>query len=317
MRNAFVHGVRKGSAMKRAKNRVGERNRKVFYALLLAFPVLQFIIFYVCVNLNSILLAFKVYDYDTGAYSFAGFSNFTFVFNQFGTVIFQSAIKNSLILYVFTLGIGVTLALLFSYYIHKRFPGHSVFKVILFLPSVISAVAMVLTFKYFTERAIPAAWESLFDKEIEGLLANPNTTKGTLIFYTLWAGFGTQILMYIGAMNNVSDSVKEAAQLDGAGALREFFYIIIPSIYPTIVTFIVVGVAGIFTHQMNLYSFYGTSAAAELYTFGYYLYVHTKVATSYADFPELSALGIVLTVVAVAMTMTVKYLLEKFGPSTD
>ncbi len=105
--------------------------------------------------------------------------------------------------------------------------------------------------------------------------------------------------------------------MDGAGALREFFYIIIPSIYPTIVTFIVVGVAGIFTHQMNLYSFYGTSAAAELYTFGYYLYVHTKVATSYADFPELSALGIVLTVVAVAMTMTVKYLLEKFGPSTD
>ena len=80
------------------------------------------------------------------------------------------------------------------------------------------------------------------------------------------------MLMYSGAMSGVSDSVIEAAKLDGITPIREFFYIIVPLIYPTLVTFLVVEVAGIFTNQMNLYNFYGLKAEYSLYTFGYFLY---------------------------------------------
>ena len=52
-----------------------ERNRKIFYYVMFAFPILQFLIFYIGVNLNSILLAFKSYDYQSG-YTFVWFDNF-------------------------------------------------------------------------------------------------------------------------------------------------------------------------------------------------------------------------------------------------
>lgn len=74
--------------------------------------------------------------------------------------------------------------------------------------------------------------------------------------------------------------------------------------------------AGIFTNQMNLFSFFGPKAENSLSTFGYYLYSNTQSATT-ADYPYLSSMGIVMTFIAVPLTLLVKFLLEKFGPSTD
>lgn len=78
--------------------------------------------------------------------------------------------------------------------------------------------------------------------------------------------------MFLGAMNNISDSVLEAAKIDGASFLREFVYVVIPLVYPTFVVFVTVGVVQIFTNQLALYSFYGDSAELQDYTIGYYLY---------------------------------------------
>jgi ABC-type sugar transport system permease subunit len=119
----------------------------------------------------------------------------------------------------------------------------------------------------------------------------------------------------MGAMNSISESIVESAKIEGANSIQEFFFITIPMIFSTITTFLVVGIAGIFASQMNLFSFYGTDADAHLYTVGYYLYASTAKAT-FADYPRLSAFGLVLSAVAVPITYSVKYLLEKFGPKT-
>ena len=80
--------------------RIGQRKRNdiIFYCLMLAFPVVQFCIFYIGVNFNSILLTFRKYDFVTGQWSFAGFENKSKVLSDLGTqyVLIQSA-KNSLI----------------------------------------------------------------------------------------------------------------------------------------------------------------------------------------------------------------------------
>lgn len=294
-----------------------KRNDMIFYCLMMLFPVAQFCTFYIAVNLNSVILAFQSYDTLTGVHSWAGFDNFKLVFyNLFNDPTMLYSAKNSLILYACGLVVGVPLALWFSYYIYKKKPLFRVFKVMLFLPSIISAIAMSVMFTYFAERAIPQLLKLIFNKSFEGLLSGSKTAFGTLVFYSIWIGFGTGILMYSGAMNSISDSVVEAAQIDGIGMIREFFSITIPLIYPTIVTFLVVGVAGIFTNQMNLFSFFGPNAENSLSTFGYYLYKNTQTA-SFSDYPYLSSMGIVMTIVAVPLTLLVKYLLEKFGPSTD
>ena len=307
--------------LNKGKNQAAKKNKSklIFYICLMAIPMLQFVLFYVGVNFNSLLLAFKSYDYFTGGYSWIGFDNFKLAINSFITeTSLISSIKNSLILYVFSVALGITLAVLFSYYIYKRRAFSGVFKVILFMPSILSSVVLVIMFKYFVESAVPIIWENIFNKKVDGLLQNNNTQFATILFYTIWAGFGAQILLFSGAMNEISPSSIEAASIDGITPLKELWYIVIPLIWPTLVTFLVVGVAGIFTNQMNLFSFYGTEANYNLYTFGYYIYRSMKAtSTTIADYPYLSAIGIMLTFVSLPLTFIVRTLSEKFGPKTE
>ena len=75
-------------------------------------------------------------------------------------------------------------------------------------------------------------------------------------------------------------------------------------------------VVGIFTNQMNLFTFFDEYADPSLYTFGYYLFRGVKLA-EYKDYPYLSAMGLLLTAVAVPLTLFVRWALTKFGPSKD
>lgn len=288
----------------------------LFFICLLALPLAQFCVFYIGVNFNSLLLTFRNYDFEKG-YSFAGFDNISRVWHSLTSdpaLIYS--VRNSLIVYAAGLLIGTTLALVFSYFIYKKAPLAGLYRVVLFLPSIISSIVMVTLYKYFCEEAIPGIYQAITGKTMSGLLSDSNTSFGTLLFYLVWTGFGTQVLMYTGAMSNVPESLSESAKIDGATPLREFFSITMPMIWPTFVTFVVVGIAGIFTNQLNLYSFFGTGANVMDYTIGYYLYRAT-LKGQLPEYPYLSAMGFIFTLVAVPLTVAVKTLLEKFGPRVD
>ncbi len=291
------------------------RNQRIFFWCIIALPLAQFCIFYIGVNFNSFLLAFRNYSFTEG-YSFAGIDNFARVwYDWFNTPRFKTMFLNSLLTYGVSLLVGSTLALLFSYFIYKKMPMAGLFKVMLFLPHILSMLVMVLLFKYFAENAIPELWARLFGKRLDGLLGSTDTAMPTLLFFLVWAGFGTQVLMYVGAMNNISESVVESATLDGITPIKEFVYITLPLIWPTFVTFVVVGLAGLFTNQLNLYSFYGTSAPASVQTIGYYLYRGAQ-SGELPEYPYLSAMGLMLTCIALPVTLGVRKLMERFGPRT-
>ena len=127
--------------------------------------------------------------------------------------------------------------------------------------------------------------------------------------------FGSGLLLYSGAMSNISDSVMEASQIDGAGELRQFFTIVVPLIFPTLSTFLINGVAVIFSSDMHLYAFFGGGADRSAWTFGYYLLRMTREATM-SEYPFPATVGIFLTVFSVPITFLFRYMLNKLGPKT-
>jgi ABC-type sugar transport system permease subunit len=267
---------------------------------------------YIAVNFNSILLAFKSYNQADGTSEWVGFGNFSRLFYDVGRLpIFRYAFINSLTAYVSSLIIGMSVGLFFSYYIYKKRLGHGIFKVILFAPSVISSIVLVTMFRYFADIFVPRFFQ-IFGVNMEGLLTATNTVIPTLLFYSLWSGFGVPILMYVGAMNNIPESTVEAAQIDGAKPMREFFSIVLPQIYPTVTVFLVTGVAGIFTNQLNLFSFF-KSVDDRFYTVGYYLYVRVQKAQSFGEYPYLSALGLSITCVVAPVALLLRRILEKLN----
>ena len=294
-----------------------KRKNLLFYCLLIAFPLAQFCVFYIGVNVNSILMAFQRIDVKNATITWT-MDNIKNAFQMMtGSPELIPVMEISIIAYLLLTVISVPLGLFFSYYIYKKLPLSGAFRVILFLPSILSAIVMATIFQFFFERAIPSIMLQFFDIEMMGLLENSSTRFASLIFYNVLMGFGANVLMYTNSMCGISQEVVESAQLDGANTIQEFWYITMPMIYPTLSMFLFTGVASIFTNQLNLFSFYGGAAPSGIQTYGYYFYTKTYGAKSMSEYPILSAMGLLMTVVVVPLTLLVKHLLEKYGPKED
>lgn len=307
---------------KKTRGRIGLKNDRLFYCLILAFPVLQFAVFYIGVNINSFLLAFKNIRLDENMqyHTEFGLTAFREAFRLALTPEIGQIVKTSFLSYFLKTVISMPLGLLFSYYIAKKLQGAKFFRIILFLPSILSTIVMVSLFKYFVNDAIPAFVEDITGKtEVLSLLSRTNGVQYSVImFYNLWIGFGVSVLMYANAMSGISPEILDAAKIDGATGFKEFWYVTLPSIFSTLSVFLITGVALIFTDQLNLYSFYGSDPSVPFKTFGYYMFFQTnKYVNDMSHYPVLSAFGLMMTAVAVPLTFLVKYLVEKFGPSED
>lgn len=301
---------------RKKQSEIGAKRKKdaIFVYAMLFLPLVQFGVFYIGVNINSILMVFQ--NYTGKDYEWASFYNFEYVWKDLiSQPIFGDMVKNSIISFV-VVQLMSPVILFATYFIYRKFPGFRFFKIMLFLPTIISVVITVTVYKKVCEVAIPAIWSSVFHKTIRGLLSNPNTRFGAIMFFYLWLSFGSMMLMYLGAMNGISDSISEAARLDGVSNIQEFVYIVFPMIYPTFSTLFYTSVATIFTNQINLYSIWGGSAPSSMWTFGYYLYKEVALSSE-SRYPALATLGVMMTVVAAPLTFFFKWLLGRLGPKVD
>ena len=287
----------------------------IFYCCLLIIPLTQIAIFYFGVNFQSFLLAFQTRN-DQGQFVFDVSKNWNVFVSEIKTPIFWVYIKNSFLVYLCTVLAGTVLATIFSYYIYKRRTLCNFFKFALFLPSILPAILLVIMFKGFVGSGVPAYLNFLFhidySQELGGgniFLKENTTTIIVITIYSIWISFGSQVLVYTGAMDQIPQEIIEAGRIDGTNSLTEFIHIIIPSILETVGTFIIVGLASIFTNQNNLFNFYGGGGPAEHYTIGYYLYV--KVKAGEANYPYVSFVGLILTMFIIPLTFGVRKLITK------
>ena len=290
----------------------------IFYSIIMAWPTLQFVVFYIGVNFNSVLLAFQDIDILSNTYSWTT-NHFVNGFEKMVSATLLAMAENSLLAYLITIVASIPLGLLFSYYIYKGLPGAGSFRVILFMPSIVSSIILVSMFRFFTTDALPAMMKDFFNVTMKAPLDDQSARFGTVMFYNIWVGFGTSVLMYSNKMSTIDPSISEAASIDGAKGFSEFWYITLPLVFPTLSVFLITGMAGLFTNQINLFSFYGMSAPDSVQTFGYWLFREAKLATNggLGGYSELAAIGLLLTVIAVPLTLGVKWAVEKLGPSED
>ena len=287
----------------------------LFYASLITLPLIQFCVMYLYVNFNSLVMAFRSYDMDTNSWSWVGFANFKSLFYDIKTLPeLTYGFKNSLISWAVSLAISLPVSLFFAYYIFKGFRFSKAFRILLFVPSVISVSILTIIFKYYAETFMPQVLNGILGTRLRGFLSNKNTVFTTILFFNIFIGFGVSVLMYTGAMNGISESVIEAAKLDGVNTIQEFFCIVFPQIIGTVSVFLVTGIAGIFTNQLNLYSIFHSEAHARVYTIGYYLYRTIQQSTSYAQYPYCAALGSLVAVIVIPIILLVRWVLNKLDP---
>lgn len=306
--------------MERSKRNKLKKN--LFVYSLIAYPLILFLIFYVVVNFNSILLAFQTID--GSGKSFAGLNNFkTFLSEMFGEGnLLSYSFINSIKMYFINLVVCMPLYVFFSYLLFKKCFLNKTVSFLVMIPSIMSGLVIALIFVNFIGSNGPLT----FIMERTGwnggkwlnLLYDEKYAFGTTLFYMIWLSFATSLIVYPTAMRGINPEVLESAKIDGiSNMIQELWYIILPLIYPTLTTFLITGFAAIFSTSGPLLEFYYTDAPDYVSNMGYYFTKMILVDGTEFSYPKYAAGGIILTIIVAPLTILLKWALEKFGPATE
>ena len=284
----------------------------------LAYPLILFMIFYVYVNINSFVMAFQKQNLD-GSKIFIGIENFkTFVSEVASSGgLLNVALKNSVKMYLLNLLICMPLYIFFSYFLFKKYLGSRIIRCVVMIPQVVSSMVIALLFKKIVSDALPEIMQALTGAEFPDLLSEPGKRFGTVLFYGIWVSFSTSLIVYSNAMGEINEEVIESAHIDGIDTMfPELWYIVLPLIYPTLTTFIVVGFAGFLADSGALVTFYGPDGEADVYTLGYYFTVQI-LRNNTGTYNTIAAGGLLMSLVMAPLTYLLKYCMEKFGPEAE
>lgn len=306
--------------MERSKRNKLKKN--LFVYSLIAYPLILFLIFYVVVNFNSILLAFQTID--GSGKSFAGLNNFkTFLSEMFGEGnLLSYSFINSIKMYFINLVVCMPLYVFFSYLLFKKCFLNKTVSFLVMIPSIMSGLVIALIFVNFIGSNGPltfimkrTGWNG---GKWLNLLYDEKYAFGTTLFYMIWLSFATSLIVYPTAMRGINPEVLESAKIDGiSNMFQELWYIILPLIYPTLTTFLITGFAAIFSTSGPLLEFYYTDAPDYVSNMGYYFTKMILVDGTEFSYPKYAAGGIILTIIVAPLTILLKWTLEKFGPATE
>ena len=164
-----------------------------------------------------------------GAYQFCGLENYV---EMFKSPEFWKATWNSIYFCILTVPIGVFLALLVAVLLNAKIKGKTAFRAIYFLPMVVApaAVAMVWKWIFNTEYGI---LNSLLVKNIRWL-TDPKIVLITCAIVAIWSAIGYDAVLLLSGIQNISRTLYEAADLDGASKVQQFFHITLPMVSPTL-----------------------------------------------------------------------------------
>lgn len=293
----------------------------VFYWALIILPLVQFFLLYVCVNFQSILLAFQKYDMNTAQYHY-NWSYFAENLSEILGDLFKSDLLgrawwNSIKYYLVNLLIITPLSVFIAFFVYKKLPLAGYFRVVLYLPNMVAGMLTIFGYKYLIELGLPKIFpnsEILVNKG--GLLANADTIFNTLTFYVAWTGLGGGLILMAGTMTRTDKEVIESAEMDGVNFWQEFIYITWPVIYPVLTIQLYSGVVTIFSGGPPLYQFYASDLPDQAVTLQYYFFtLIIGSSSSPANFPKAALGGLLFTIVAAPIVFVLKWLFEKYDPN--
>jgi raffinose/stachyose/melibiose transport system permease protein len=209
--------------------RAGQHGRVAWMAL----PALAVFVFFAVLPLVGVLaLSFTQWD-GLGAIHGAGFANWR-------SVLTSSDLPHSLwvtfevMLYSWL--VQTPIAILLGVYTASRHRNRAILAVFYFIPLLLSAAAIAVTFKALLDPNFGLGPGLHSDLLTQNWLGDPVLAMGVVIFIVSWQFIPFHALIYQGAVRQIPESMYEAAALDGAGRFRSFFGITLPQLKYTIIT---------------------------------------------------------------------------------
>ncbi|MCF2941245.1 sugar ABC transporter permease [Paenibacillus alkaliterrae] len=220
----------------------------------IAVAVIMICAFYFYPMIQALIMSFQS---GTGTnLSFVGIDNYTRLFTD---STFKTTLTNTFIYLIVQVPLMILLALFISVLLNdKNLKLKGFFRTAIFLPAVTSLVAYSVIFKYLFGAdglinvmllklhliSVPIQW-----------ITDPFWAKITIIIAITWRWTGYNMIFYLSALQNIDNSIYEAARIDGASAFKQFSKITVPLLKPIILFTSItstIGTLQLFDEVMNI-----------------------------------------------------------------
>ena len=317
------------------KKSVGRRNAEIFCICTLAYMLIHWCIFYVGQNINSILMAFKKFDPNTQEHVFLEAGN---LFDNFKRFFYEIFIDEKIsgyfpkgALYHIIGVLALPLSWMVAFVIYKKLPCAGFYKVVLFLPAVLSSMVIAMLFRYASLEGFRGVWMNILEKpyaDFPALLVNDKYALPTLLCYQFYWALPGSLLINVGTMSRTPEELVEYGKLEGITLFREFFSLTLPLMYPMLQVTCLGIFVGFFTASGPLYALYGDGHAGtympeNVKTFGYYM--QTSIISGKMNdagdprymYGYTTAANMTIGLISIPIVWGTKKLFDRFDPEAE
>jgi raffinose/stachyose/melibiose transport system permease protein len=218
---------------------------KLIIFLFLLPALILFLLFVIYPIFQSIYYSFFNWKGFGPAVDFVGWDNFK---NILTDRVFLIALRNGLLIIAFSLFLQLPLSLMLAVLVGRNLPGRVLFRVIFFMPYVLSEVIAALMWLFILnpdpERGFINAVIVLLGGEAQAWLGNTSLVMPAIFAALTWKYFGYHMLLFMTGLQNIPSEIEEAGRIDGANTFQNFFYITLPLLGSTIRTSVYLSVLG-------------------------------------------------------------------------
>ena len=298
---------------KQKKSSKAKTFKKNLPLLILTLPSVLYLFVFCYIPLYGLVLPFKNYDYSLGFLKspWAGFDNFKFLLNNESVAL---ATRNTILYNIAFIILGLIMSVAIALMLYEmRAVFVKCYQTILFLPYFISWVVAAYAAKVFLDIDYGLINKILLSmgKEAVAWYNKPECWPVILIIAEIWKGMGYNAIIYYASLMGTDKSLFEAAKIDGAGKLKQIWYISLPSIKPMIIIMTILKIGKIFYGDFGL--FYNFTLNSSL------LYSTTDIIDTYVyrslitlgDVGMSSAAGFYQAVLGFILVITTNFIVNK------
>lgn len=218
------------------------KHNKLTPYFFLATPLCMYSIWVIYPILQTFIVSFTKWDGMTKM-KFVGLENFKRLVtdNYFGL----SLLNNIKWMIGFVL-LSIPLGLIFAILMDQKFPGHKIYKSLVYLPMALSFVVIGQIWSWVLEPTggiVNTFFRFIgLEQLAKPWLSDPKIVTYSLIAAALWRQIPYVMILFLAGLKNVSKELVEAAIVDGANTTQRFWYIILPALRPAMVIAITVNI---------------------------------------------------------------------------
>ena len=279
--------------------------------------VLPLIIYFLIFQVMPMLMAFGISFTDWKIIDkpkFVGLTNYIQLFtDSYLYPYFWRSLLTTVIYILLTVPFSIAITLVVSAILNSNIKGEGVFKTIFYIPSVTAGAAVAATWKFMVDPQYGLINQILGTNF--SLLSNKYTALPTLAFMSVWGGLGYNVLIMHAAMKGINKELYDAAAIDGAGFIKTFFKVTIPSVKPIILFLSVTSLIGGFQAFDQMY--FMTGGGPNKATLTYMYQVYNLVNLEIPNMGAASAMSYILLLIILVVTAVQFFLARERGEDRE